>query len=87
MKITDQINSLDRTVVLIVDGKATEELSEFLEHIEDRINLSFVGTGTPEGKVTAGVGSVYHRLDDDDGAGTMFYVKESGTSNTGWAAK
>ena len=85
MKITDQINSLDRTVVLIVDGKPTEELSEFLEHVEDRINLSFVGTGTPEGNVTAGVGSIYHRL--DGGANTSFYVKESGTSNTGWAAK
>lgn len=94
MKITDQINSLDRSVVLIIDGKATEELSEFLEHIEDRINLSFVGTGTPEGVapgdgsgITAPVGSIYHRLDDAGGAGTMFYVKESGTNNQGWVAK
>jgi len=43
------------------------------------------GTGTPERKVTAPVGSTYSR--DDGGANTSFYVKESGTGNTGWAAK
>jgi CO dehydrogenase/acetyl-CoA synthase epsilon subunit len=85
LKITDQIISLDRSVVLIIDGKATEELSEFLEHIEDRINLSFVGTGTPEGNVTAGVGSIYHRL--DGGTSTSFYVKEANVTSSGWVAK
>lgn len=43
------------------------------------------GSGTPEGAVTAPVGAVYHRT--DGGAGTSFYVKESGTGNTGWVAK
>jgi len=43
------------------------------------------GSGTPEGAVTAGVGSTYHR--SDGGAGTSYYVKESGTGNTGWVAK
>jgi hypothetical protein len=43
------------------------------------------GAGTPEGNVTAPVGAVYHRT--DGGAGTSFYVKESGTGNTGWVAK
>jgi hypothetical protein len=43
------------------------------------------GTGTPEAAVTAPVGAVYHRT--DGGAGTSFYVKESGTGNTGWVAK
>ena len=43
------------------------------------------GTGTPEGSVTAPVGSFYSRT--DGGAGTSFYVKESGTGNTGWVAK
>jgi hypothetical protein len=45
----------------------------------------YSGTGTPEGTVTAAVGSRYFRL--DGGAGTVFYVKESGTGNTGWVAK
>lgn len=43
------------------------------------------GAGTPEGVVTAPVGSTYQRT--DGGAGTSFYVKESGTGNNGWVAK
>jgi hypothetical protein len=43
------------------------------------------GTGTPEGVVTAPIGSTYHRK--DGGAGTSFYVKESGAGNTGWVGK
>lgn len=43
------------------------------------------GTGTPEGAVTAPVGSLYTRL--DGGASTTLYVKQSGTGNTGWVAK
>ncbi len=52
-------------------------------------NLSIVGTlthnGTPEGVFAAPVSSQFRRT--DGGAGTSFYVKESGTGNTGWAAK
>ena len=43
------------------------------------------GSGTPESNVTAVVGSLYLRT--DGGANTTLYVKESGTGNTGWAAK
>jgi hypothetical protein len=43
------------------------------------------GNGSPEGAVTATVGSLYSRL--DGGAGTSLYVKESGSGNTGWQAK
>lgn len=43
------------------------------------------GSGTPEGSVTAPVGSLYSRT--DGGTGTTLYVKESGTGNTGWVAK
>jgi hypothetical protein len=43
------------------------------------------GTGSPEGVVSAYVGSLYLRL--DGGASTTLYVKQSGTGNTGWAAK
>ena len=46
----------------------------------------FAGTGAPESVVTAAVGSTYRRT--DGGAGTSFYVKETGANtNTGWAAK
>jgi len=44
-----------------------------------------VGSGSPEGVETAGIGSTFHRT--DGGAGTSFYVKESGTGNTGWIPK
>lgn len=43
------------------------------------------GAGTPEGVVSAPVGSLFSRT--DGGAGTSFYVKESGTGNTGWVGK
>lgn len=43
------------------------------------------GDGSPEGVVTAPVGTLYLR--DDGGAGTSMYVKESGAGNTGWVAK
>jgi len=43
------------------------------------------GTGTPEGAVTAPVGSLFLR--SDGGATTTLYVKTSGTGNTGWTAK
>jgi len=42
-------------------------------------------TGSPEGVLTAIVGSLYTRT--NGGANTTLYVKESGTGNTGWVAK
>lgn len=44
-----------------------------------------VGTGSPEGVVTAVIGSLFQR--SDGGAVTTLYVKESGAGNTGWVAK
>ena len=51
--------------------------------IQDLYRL--IGSGTPEGAVTAPIGAMYSRT--DGGAGTSFYVKESGVGNTGWVAK
>jgi len=45
----------------------------------------YSGVGSPEGVITATVGARYRRT--DGGALTSFYVKESGTGNTGWVAK
>jgi hypothetical protein len=47
--------------------------------------MILVGAGSPEGVATATPGSTYQRT--DGGAVTSFYVKESGTGNTGWIAK
>jgi hypothetical protein len=43
------------------------------------------GTGSPEGVVTAAVGSLYSNT--SGGTSTTLYVKTSGTGNTGWTAK
>ena len=85
MKITDQVLAPTRDTQAVQDDLFKEKISEFLEHIQNRINMSFVGVGSPEGVITAPVGSTYHRL--DGGAGTSFYVKESDTGNTGWVGK
>lgn len=45
----------------------------------------YAGLGTPEGKITAIMGSIY--INRGGGAGTTFYIKESGSGNTGWIAK
>jgi len=42
-------------------------------------------SGSPEGIISAPVGSIYLR--QDGGSGTALYVKESGTGNTGWSSK
>jgi hypothetical protein len=42
------------------------------------------GTGSPEGVVTAVVGSLYLRT--NGAGGTTAYIKESGAGNTGWTA-
>ena len=44
----------------------------------------YSGFGTPESKVSAGIGSVYLRKDGS--TGTTIYKKESGTGDTGWVA-
>jgi hypothetical protein len=43
------------------------------------------GTGTPEGNVTAEVGSMFLRSDGSN-ANEVVYIKTSGSSNTGWTA-
>ena len=40
------------------------------------------GLGSPEGVITAPVGTLYRRL--DGGAGTILYAKHTGIGNTGW---
>ena len=45
----------------------------------------FSNTGSPEGSVTAPIGSLY--TNTSGGTSTTLYVKTSGTGNTGWTAK
>lgn len=43
------------------------------------------GANTPEGAVTAPIGSLFLRT--NGGAATSLYVKETGAGNTGWVGK
>lgn len=44
----------------------------------------YAGSGSPEGSVTAEIGSLYQR--SNGSTGTAVYRKESGSGNTGWVA-
>ena len=46
--------------------------------------MELIGRNTPQGAVTAPPGSTYRNL--NGGVGSSFFVKQSGTGNTGWAA-
>lgn len=48
-------------------------------------DLVLCGAGDPEGSITATVGYIYLRTDGS--TDSTFYVKESGSGNTGWVAK
>lgn len=67
------------------------ELNRMLRFLYDNVSgngdtiRDFQGYGSPEGVITAMIGSTYRRI--DGGASTSFYVKESGTGNSGWTAK
>jgi hypothetical protein len=64
------------------DSKGTAD-GYIITAVDTQVNIEDLGT--PEGVVSAAIGSIYRRL--DGGAATSFYVKESGTGNTGWVAK
>ncbi|HEX7114961.1 MAG TPA: hypothetical protein VF193_07500 [Steroidobacter sp.] len=69
---------------LVVRDRATAAAAPICFASSSGVKI-YSGAGTPEGAVTAPVGSLFLR--SDGGAGTSMYVKESGTGNTGWVAK
>lgn len=75
IKLTDFIDRVYHDTTLYGDGTRKKPLRVVSNP------FSFSGAGSPEGVVTAPIGSFYSRT--DGGAGTSFYVKESGTGNTG----
>ena len=86
---TDQTETLTNGLRLEANGEVT-----IYDHLNIPANKGVVinattlwtsGSGSPEGVLTANVGSLYTRT--DGGASTTLYVKESGTGNTGWVAK
>lgn len=68
---------VESSKIMVPQGAVVSQTRGFASH--------YSGAGTPESAVTAAVGSTYART--DGGAGTSFYVKQSGTGNTGWVGK
>lgn len=70
-------------------GGSTTNVSDHLQGVDAQLDvlesLVVSGTGSPEGVVTASVGTLFLR--SDGSTGTTLYVKETGASNTGWVAK
>jgi hypothetical protein len=75
LKVTGRGTSGQSKFELMTASSSTGKITTYFMH----------GNGTPEGAVTAPVGSIY--LNFAGGAGTTFYIKESGTGDTGWVGK
>lgn len=73
-----QVNPTASNQVAVGNSSVTQML------LGENITWSW-GAGSPEGVITAPPGSLYSNT--SGGAGTTLYVKETGTGNTGWAAK
>jgi hypothetical protein len=80
--VTTGVNSLYQ---IFIDGTEKIRVSAAGVFLGGNTAFDTQGAGSPEGVVTAPIGSTYRRT--NGGAGTSFYVKESGVGNTGWVGK
>ena len=91
MTITKVIFGKTTTALVFYDGNITNSNGNFVVGTSGKgVTLPggitwTSGSGSPEGVVTAPVGSLYSR--SDGGILTSLYVKQSGSGNTGWAGK
>jgi hypothetical protein len=74
-----------RYIAKVSDLNASNGVTAIGGFVNSSSVIWFAGSGSPEGAVTAVVGSLWSRT--NGGGGTSLYVKESGTGNTGWVAK
>jgi hypothetical protein len=74
----ERFEKLDR------DGLPSDRLAEFLEAITRQVNANTVltGSGSPEGVREADPTTLY--MDTSGSAGSILYVKKTGTGDTGW---
>lgn len=74
-RVSSQVNA---------DGTPTLRKAEWIEAMTRQVNLSTIltGTGSPEGAVTANPTALY--MDESGSAGSILYIKQTGTGNTGW---
>ena len=66
------------------DGRLTLRATTFFEELTREINLNtpIQGTGSPETVITAEIGQRY--MDTAGAAGSVLYIKQSGSAATGW---
>jgi hypothetical protein len=71
----------------VVDAMAVQDnLQRLAQVLGEARGADFIGTGDPNGVVTASPGVTF--LNRAGGAATTFWVKESGVNtNTGWVGK
>ena len=89
MAINDPITAIERfTAIAVLDDRGnavmTLRMDEFLRAVTLQINqnIPISGTGSPEGVVIAEPLKNY--LDTAAAAGSNFFVKKTGSGNTGW---
>lgn len=70
----------DGEVIVDGDGTVTGDLTVTGSLVYDFIRR---GTGTPEGVVTAAIGTIFQRLDGSSG-NTVYLKQANGGGNTGW---
>lgn len=65
-------------------GFLTTRGANFVETLVRQVNESEIisGTGSPEGVVTANPKKLY--MDESGSAGSILYIKKTGTGATGW---
>lgn len=73
------------STAVLGSGKFAFDISNGTLFINGTSSIKILsGSGSPEGSVTAPIGSTYYRTDGT--SGTTHYKKTSGTGNTGWTA-
>lgn len=65
-------------------GEPTQRQAEWMEAMTRQINFNTVlsGSGSPEGVITASPTKQY--MDTAGSAGSILYIKKTGTGKTGW---
>lgn len=78
------IENLQRYVPWFLEGVPSDVTATTIEQIIRQVNENTVlsGSGSPEGVVTANPKRLY--MDTAGTAGSILYVKQTGTVKTGW---
>lgn len=83
-KVSDLVTRLDDAIRLLQEHQHTSYDGTTGLRLQD-LELIIQGNGSPENVVTANVGHIYLRR--DGGTTSAFYVKETGTTASGWVNK